>query len=127
MAKQLIDIRNSKHHIYLEGKNNTTKNVGNKICISFEKSLNIDENKKENNTHYWPKGTYLIAGDSMLKGIDERRMSSKRAIKDRKFPGTTISDMYHYLIPLLEKKPDHVILHVSTNDVVNYEGMEIVN
>ena len=35
--------------------------------------------------------------------------------------------MYHYLIPLLEEKPDHVILHIGTNDVLNYEGTEIVD
>ena len=57
LAKQLTDIRNSKHQIYLERKNNTTKNVSNKIYISRDKSLNIDE-------------------DSMVEGIDEKRMSS---------------------------------------------------
>ena len=35
--------------------------------------------------------------------------------------------MYHYLIPLLEKKPDYLILHVGPNDVINYEGKEIVD
>ena len=63
----------------------------------------------------------------MVEGIDERRMSSKQVIKVRKLPGATISDMYHYLIPLLEKKLDHVILHVGKNDVINYEGKEIVD
>ena len=63
----------------------------------------------------------------MVEGTDERRMSSKLVLKVRKFPGATISDMYHYLIPLLEKKPDQVILHLGTNDVVNYEGKEIVD
>ena len=62
-----------------------------------------------------------------MKGIDERRMSSKRVIKARKFPGATISNMYHYLIPLLEKKPDYLILHVGPNDGINYEGKEIVD
>ena len=57
LAKQLTNIRNSKHQIYLKEKNNTTKNVNNKIYISRDKSLNKDENKKENNTNYWPKGT----------------------------------------------------------------------
>ena len=66
LAKQLTYIRNSKHQIYLEDKNNTKENVSNKICISRDKSLNIDENKKENNMHYWLKGTCLIAGDSMV-------------------------------------------------------------
>ena len=87
--------------------------------ISFVTNLlNIDGNKKENNTHYWPKGTCLIAGDSMAEGTDERRMSRKWVVKVRKFPGATISDVYHYLIPLLEKKIDHVIFHVNTNDVL---------
>ena len=35
--------------------------------------------------------------------------------------------MYHYVIPSLEKKYDHVTLHAGTNDVTNYEGKEIVN
>ena len=127
LAKQLTDIWNSKHQVYLEDKYNTTKNVSNKIYISRDKSLNIDQNKKENNTHSWPKGTYLIAGDSMVEGIDKRIMSSKRVIKVRKFPKASISNMYYYLTPLLEKKPDHLILHVGTNDVVKYEGKEIVD
>ena len=73
--------------------------------------------KKESNTHYWSKGRCFIAGDSMVEGIDERRMSSKQVIKVKKFSGATISDINYYLLPILEKKPDHVILHFSTNDV----------
>ena len=42
------------------------------MYISRDKSLNIHENKKENNTHIWPKETCLIAADSMVEGIDER-------------------------------------------------------
>ena len=63
----------------------------------------------------------------MVEGTDERRMSSKRVVKIRKFPGATISGMYHYLIPLLEKKPDHVILYIGSNDILNYEGTEILD
>ena len=63
----------------------------------------------------------------MVEGIDERRLSSKRFIKIRNFPGETISDMYQYLIPLFEKKPDYAILDIGTNDVVNYERKEIVD
>ena len=54
-------------------------------------------------------------------------MSSTRLVTNRKFPGATISDMYHYLISLLEKKPDHVILHFGVNDAVNYEGTKTVD
>ena len=35
--------------------------------------------------------------------------------------------MYHCLVPILERKPDHVILHVGTNDVSHYEVTEIVD
>ena len=38
----------------------------------------------------------------MVADIDERKMSSKRLIKVRSFPGATYSDMYYYLVPILE-------------------------
>ena len=44
-------------------------------------------------------------GDSMLSGIDERRVSKR----DRKING-----MYDYIKPLLKKCPDNIILHVGT-------------
>ena len=31
------------------------------------------------------------------------------------------------MVPILERKPDHVILHVETNDVAHYEGTRIVD
>ena len=60
-----------------------------------------------------------------MEGIVEKRMSRKRVIKVRKLPGATISDMYHYLILLLDKKPYHALLHVGKIDVINYEEKEI--
>ena len=63
----------------------------------------------------------------MIAGIDDRKTSSKRLIKVRSLPGATCSDMYHYLVPILERKPDHVILHLGTNDVAHYEGTDIVD
>ena len=53
-------------------------------------------------------------------------MLSKRLIKVRSLPGAACSDMYHYLVPILEKKPYYVISHVETNYVAHYEGKEIV-
>ena len=43
-------------------------------------------------------------------------MSGNSKIKVRYFPGAKIKDMYHYVIPLLEKKPENMILHLGTND-----------
>ena len=44
------------------------------------------------------------------------KISSKRLIKVRSFPGATCSDSHV-----------HVILHVGTNDVARYEGTETVD
>ena len=63
----------------------------------------------------------------MVAGIDGCKMSSKLLIKVKSFPGATCSDMYHDLVPILEKKPDHFMVHVGANDVAHYEGTEIVD
>ena len=55
----------------------------------------------------------------MVASIGECKMSRKHLIKVRSFPGATCSDMYHYLVPILEKQPDYVILHVGTDDVAH--------
>ena len=59
----------------------------------------------------------------MVAGIDEHKVSSKV----RSFPGATCSGIYHYLVPILEGKLDHVILHVGSNDVAHYKGTEILD
>ena len=63
----------------------------------------------------------------MLEGLDERKMSSKRVVKMRKFTGSTTGDMYHYLMSLIQKQRDNVILHVGTNDASSCNSSEIVN
>ena len=35
--------------------------------------------------------------------------------------------MYHYLKPILNKKPDYLIVHIGTNDTQNYSSQEIVD
>ena len=75
----------------------------------------------------WRKRTCAIVGDSMLNEIDERRISKTYPVKLRFFPGARIKDMYHYLILILEKKPEHLILHVRTNVAVDSSQQQIVN
>ena len=84
------------------------------------------EENKNGIKHTWPKETCVGFRDSIVAGIDMRKMSSKRLMKVRTFPGATSSDMYHYLVPILEKKPDHVTLHVGRT-VARYEETEIVD
>ena len=51
-----------------------------------------------------------------MSGFRESKMLFRRNMKVRSFPGTRIQDMYYYLVPLLRKKPDKVILHIGRND-----------
>ena len=97
-------------------------NVSNK-----EKSESINNNDTDGvKTKTWPKGTCLVTGDSMLGHIDETLMSRKFKVKVRPFPGAKTEDMFHYLVPLLEKMLDYVILHVGTNDAIDYKASDIV-
>lgn len=52
--------------------------------------------------HRWPKNTaILIAGDSMINGINEKRFSANfKSVKVRCYSGVTTDDMYFNLIPL---------------------------
>ena len=70
--------------------------------VTFSNVSQTSSDSKE--THPWPENTVLFAGDSLLGGVDERKMSAKRWIKVRDFSGATVDDMMHYLKPLLPKK-----------------------
>ena len=51
----------------------------------------------------------------MISGVNERGLVNYNG-KVSCQPGATIQDMYDYAKPLLKKKPDTIIIHVSTND-----------
>ena len=54
----------------------------------------------------WKKGNTLIVDDPILSGLIESKMSRKRLIKVRIFPGATIQDMKFFVVPHLKKNPD---------------------
>ena len=62
----------------------------------------------------------------MLGHVHKTRMFRRFKVKVQPFPGAKTEDMFHYLVPLLEKMPDYVILHVGTNDAMDYEASAIV-
>ena len=53
-------------------------------------------------------------------------MSRKFKVKVQPFSGAKTEDMFQYLVPLLEKIPDYVILHIGTNDAIDHEVSDIV-
>ena len=52
----------------------------------------------------------------MISGLGEGKQSRNRKVKVRFFPGAKMKDFYYYLVPLLKKKPDNIILNFGTND-----------
>ena len=58
----------------------------------------------------------MIMGDSILSQIREDKLCKKGTIKVRCFPGAKFEDFYHYAIPLINKKPDRIVLHMGTNN-----------
>ena len=48
-------------------------------------------------------------------------------VKVRNFPGATIEEMQHNLVPILERNPCRSILHVRTNNVESCTSREILD
>ena len=65
-------------------------------------------------------------GDSILSGLREYKMSRRKTIKVRIFPGATINDIKFFAVPLLKKRPDKVIIHVGTNDPPHFTPAEML-
>ena len=132
---QLIEIRKSGPQEYMLNSNMViTDSIKNKDDAAIHGNINNKEaNESINNkdtarvkTKAWPTETCLVTGDSMLGHTDETRMSRKFKVRVWSFPGAKTEDMFHCLVPLLEKMPDYVLLHVGTNDAMDYEASAIV-
>ena len=95
--------------------------------VPIETEYPIIENARSSSIRQWKKGTTLIVGDSMLAGIEEKRISGNRSVNVRIFPSLTTHDMHDYLKPLLKKNPDNIILRVGTNNSMNETSRDILN
>lgn len=67
-----------------------------------------------------------IASDSILNQVDGDRLSRTFDIKVKSLGGCTIQRMISHLPEIIESKPDHVIYHIGTNDVVNKTSDEVL-
>ena len=96
----------------------------------FKNSIKNDDCDKtqNNNEGGWPKETIAIIGDSIINGVMEEKWCGKgRIVKVRHFPESTMDDINHHIVPILRKKPSHLIIHVGTNDASSSTWREILN
>ena len=61
----------------------------------------------------------VIIGDSMVKEIKAWKLKKrlKENVQVKSFPGATIDDMKHYVIPTKKEEPNIIILHAGTNNL----------
>ena len=90
IEKQLNDVKIKKREEYYRSKNNLQSNTA-KEDITTEIAQ-------------WPKNTALIVGDSIINGVlEEGLCGGGRNVKVRNFPGATVDNLNHHIIPLLQK------------------------
>ena len=74
--------------------------------------------EKQNNTS---SKSVIILGDSIIKHTNgweiARKLKANCKVYAKSFPGATIQCMMDYMKPSIRAKPDHIILHVGTNDL----------
>ena len=69
---------------------------------NFSNPLMSVNNVYNFDAHPWPKNTILIAGDSVINGINEKRIATSfKSVKVACFSGNTIGGMYFNLIPFI--------------------------
>ena len=121
IKSQLELVRKEKHNIYLKQKYSEYN--------SKEKNDKVNNDETPANfKHEWPAETCLIVGDSILTGVDEKRLTgNNQVLKVRDFRGATIDNLKCHLAPLLKKKPEHIILYIGTNDAVSKTYRQILD
>ena len=60
-----------------------------------------------------------IIGDSIVNGVNPRGFDKKYLVKVRPYGGATSEDVIDFVKPSVRKKPDHMLIHVGTNDLTN--------
>ena len=95
--------------------------------IVFNTKVSTIGKRVENDIKLWPENTVLIAGSSILNGIEENRLNNNKnmCVKVRCFSGASVDDMYDYLLPLLKKRPKYLILQIGSNDAPRKTAKQI--
>lgn len=115
LDQQIMEIRKIKHQHYQN-------------YVAYNK-IPHDSSPTADNSTTWPKGTTLIAGDSMLHEINESKLCGPKpnSVKVRIFRGATIDDMKDFIKPYLKRAPENIILHIGTNNCVNETSRIVLN
>ena len=101
-------------------RRNSIANSRNDTQVDDTSASNKQVKKKARNS-------VVIVGDSIIKQVDQRKMSSNKTVKVRSFPGATIEDMADYSRSLLRNNPSSLIVDVGTNNLKNDDVYTVRN
>ena len=118
---QLQQVRIQAKEIYRTVKEN---NIA-KEHVNKTKELITNVKQHQQPKYPWDKNTCLVIGDSTILGLQEKRMGGK--FKVRGHSGAIVDDIYHHIIPLVEKSPTYIVLMIGTNDSHTKNADEIIN
>ena len=99
---QLKDLIDQTQKLLHNFQNNVNVAFNPELTIFNVDAANYLKNQGNSQNHSWKKGTTLIIGDLILSGLREYKMSKRKSIKVRTFPGATIEVLYN---TAFEKKP----------------------
>ena len=95
------------------------------IPISWYQYRQIDFKTKSSRPQY--KWTTVIVRDSIVNSVIEDRINNRdKPVKVCTFPGATVTDVEHYLIPIIQTKPSNIILQVGLNDAKNLPSWTVL-
>ena len=104
-----------------------TRSLKSNQLYTGDKSPNINNTKTSQNKGCANRKKTLIAGDSIVKNIEECRLNKrmKSSVAVKAIPGATAKGMKHHVKGCLEgSSPDSIILHVGTNNLKNKEPVQ---
>ena len=66
----------------------------------------------------------VVNGDSMRNGVDEKGLSKSHNVKVKNYPGATSEDILDKIDDLLKMKPDCLLVHARTYDLMNNVNLQ---
>ena len=117
VKRRLVEKKKRHNHLSPEQKNPTNSSASDKLAqpTKHQQQQQLPkDNVNQNGTH--TKEKIFIVGDSMVKNLHGWMMSRTKTVKVHSFSGSTVQDMEYFVEPLLARYPEHIIIHVGTNN-----------
>ena len=96
-------------------------------CCASKKYYSKDHNTSSNRDLY-PRNTIVMAGDSIINEVFEGRLHRKNhMVMVQNFPSSNVEDILQNVMPIISKKPCHLIIHAGTNDAKRFTSRDILD